>query len=230
MIVGRAALETPAVVAGLDDVAVVGEPIEQRGGHLRITEHARPFAEGEVGGDHDRGALVEAADEVEEELASGLGEGQIAELVQHDEVQPRELIGEPPWPAAAHLGLEPVDQIDHVIEATARAGTDTASRDGDGEVGFTGAGAADQDGVALLRQEVTLGEVADQRFVDRGGRKVEVGKIFGQRSRAIVSWYLIERACFSLISALSRSPTMRCGSCWRLTAVAITSSKAAFMP
>jgi hypothetical protein len=26
------------------------------------------------------------------------------------------------------------------------------------------------------------------------------------------SWYLIERACFSLISAVSRSPMMRCGS------------------
>jgi hypothetical protein len=44
------------------------------------------------------------------------------------------------------------------------------------------------------------------------------------------SWYLIERACFSLISAVSRSPMMRCGSCWRLTAVAMISSKAAFMP
>jgi hypothetical protein len=38
----------------------------------------RPFTEGEVGGDDDRGALVEAADEVEQELAAGLGEGQIA--------------------------------------------------------------------------------------------------------------------------------------------------------
>ena len=35
---------------------------------------------------------------------------------------------------------------------------------------------------------------------------------------AVVSWYLIERACFSAISALSRSPTKRCGSCLRLTA------------
>jgi hypothetical protein len=31
----------------------------------------------------------------------------------------------------------------------------------------------------------------------------------GGGSLAMVSWYLIERACFSLISALSRSPTMR---------------------
>jgi hypothetical protein len=40
----------------------------------------------------------------------------------------------------------------------------------------------------------------------------------------MVSWYLIERACFSAISALSKSPTMRGGSCRRLMAVAITSS------
>ena len=56
-----AALEAPAVVTGLDDVAVVGEAIEQRGGHLGITEDARPFAERQVGGDDDRGALVEPA-------------------------------------------------------------------------------------------------------------------------------------------------------------------------
>jgi hypothetical protein len=34
----------------LDDVAVVGETIEECGGHLWVAEHARPFAEGEIGG------------------------------------------------------------------------------------------------------------------------------------------------------------------------------------
>ena len=43
-------------------------------------------------------------------------------------------------------------------------------------------------------------------------------------SLAMVIWYLIERACFSDISALSRSPTKRCGSCLRLIAVANVSS------
>ena len=80
------ALEAPAVVAGLDYVAVVGQAIEQRGGHLGVTEYGGPFAEGEIGGDDDRGALVEAADKVEQELAAGLGEGQIAELIEDDEV------------------------------------------------------------------------------------------------------------------------------------------------
>ena len=61
-------LEAPAFVAGLDDVAVVGQPVEQRSSHLGI-------AEGEVGGDDHRAALVEPAGEVEEQLTAGLGEG-----------------------------------------------------------------------------------------------------------------------------------------------------------
>jgi len=61
-----AAFESPAVVAGLDDVAVMGQPVEQRGGHLGVAEHAGPFSEGEIGGDDDGGALVEPADDMEQ--------------------------------------------------------------------------------------------------------------------------------------------------------------------
>jgi len=43
-----AALEPSAVIAGFDDIAVVGQAIEQRGGHFGIGEYARPFTEGEV--------------------------------------------------------------------------------------------------------------------------------------------------------------------------------------
>ena len=65
-----AALEAPTVVAGLDDIAVMGQAIEQRSGHLGISEHARPFTEREVGGDDDRGALIEPADKVEQKLSA----------------------------------------------------------------------------------------------------------------------------------------------------------------
>jgi hypothetical protein len=64
-----AVLEAPTLIAGLDDVAVVSEAIEQRGGHLRIAEHAGPFAESEICCDDDRRASVETADQVEQELA-----------------------------------------------------------------------------------------------------------------------------------------------------------------
>jgi hypothetical protein len=45
-----AAFEVPAVISGFDDVAVMGQAIEQGSRHLGIGEDARPFAEGEIGG------------------------------------------------------------------------------------------------------------------------------------------------------------------------------------
>jgi hypothetical protein len=44
--------------------------------------------ESEIGGDDNRRSLVEPADEMEQELAAGLGKGQISELVQDDKVHP----------------------------------------------------------------------------------------------------------------------------------------------
>jgi hypothetical protein len=87
MPVSGAVLEAPALVACLDDIAVMSETVELWGGHLWIAEDARPFAEDEIGGDDHQGVLVEAADGVEQQLPTGLGEGQIAEIVEHDEVQ-----------------------------------------------------------------------------------------------------------------------------------------------
>ncbi len=67
-------LEPQALVAGLDDVAVMRQSIEQRRRHLRVAEHAGPLAEREIGGDDDGRALVEPVDEVEQQVAAGLSE------------------------------------------------------------------------------------------------------------------------------------------------------------
>jgi len=48
-----AAFESPAFVAALDDVAMVSQAVEQRGGHFGVAEDAGPFAEREIGGDDD---------------------------------------------------------------------------------------------------------------------------------------------------------------------------------
>jgi hypothetical protein len=71
-----AVFEAPGLVAGFDDLAVLGQAVEECCGHLRVAEDGRPFGECEVGGDDNRGAFVEAADEMEEQLSTGLCEGQ----------------------------------------------------------------------------------------------------------------------------------------------------------
>lgn len=64
-----------ALVARLDDVAVMGQAIEQRGRHLRVAEHARTLCEVEAGDDHHAGVFVEATQQMEEQCASGLLNG-----------------------------------------------------------------------------------------------------------------------------------------------------------
>jgi hypothetical protein len=43
-------LEAPGLVAGFHDVAVMGDSIEQRGGHLRVVEDLWPFGAQSSGG------------------------------------------------------------------------------------------------------------------------------------------------------------------------------------
>ena len=145
-----AALEAPAIVAGLNDIAMVGQAIQQSGGHLGITKDCRPFAEGKIGGDDNRGALVKPTDQVEEELPTGLGEGQIAEFIQDDEVHAGQVIGQATLAGVARFDLEPIHEIDDVVEAATGSPSDAASGDRDGEVSLACAGATDQDGITLL--------------------------------------------------------------------------------
>jgi hypothetical protein len=159
----------------------MGEPVEQRGRHLRVAEDARPLAEGEIGRNDDRSLLVETADEVEEELTAGLSEGQIAELVEDDEIEAGEVIGDAALASGARLSLEPIDEIDDIVEAGTGRVADAAAGDGDREVGLAGPGAADEDGIALLSQEGAGRQVPNQGLVDGGAVELELGQLFRQR-------------------------------------------------
>ena len=153
MVIVTPALEAPAIVSSFDNIAMVCEAIEESGRHFGVCEDAWPFAEGEIGGDDDRGALVKPADEIEQQLTAGLGEGQIAEFVEDDEVHAGQLIGKPALPGIAGFALKAIDEIHHVVEPATGAGSNTVASNGDRKMGFTGASSAHQHGVALLGEE-----------------------------------------------------------------------------
>ena len=75
------------------------------------------------------GAFVEAADEMEQQLSAALREGQIAEFVESDEVHACQVIGKVALTVCTGLCLEPVDEIEHIEEAAARAGADATAGD-----------------------------------------------------------------------------------------------------
>src|ERR1700704_2009671 len=63
------------------------------------------------------------------------------------------MLGDTTLPSVAGLNLQAVDEVDHVVEAPAGTGSDTASGNGDGHMCLAGAGTADQHDVALLGDE-----------------------------------------------------------------------------
>jgi hypothetical protein len=115
----------------------MGQTVEERGGHLCITEDAGPFTERQVGGDDDGCPLIEAADQMEEELPAGLGEGQVAELVEDQEVEAAEEIGQPALSFGAGFRVKLVDQIDAVEEAATCAVSNAGAGNRDGKVGLS---------------------------------------------------------------------------------------------
>src|SRR5689334_17089231 len=138
------------------------EAVEKGCGHFGVTKNQRPFAEGKIGGHDHRGLLVEPADQMEQQLAAGLGERQISEFVQHDEVLAAHVVGQPALPAGAAFGFEPVDQVYDVEEPTAGALANASTCDRYRQMSLSGTGSADQYDIALMRQELAGGEIAHQ--------------------------------------------------------------------
>ena len=117
---------------------------------------------------------------MEQQLSTGLGERQVAQLVEDDEVEATEVVRHSALSAGAGLGLELVDQVDDVEVATTHTAPDAGPGDGDGEVGLARAGAADQHDVALLGNEAAAGEVPDQVLVDRRPIEDELVDVLGE--------------------------------------------------
>ena len=62
------------------------QPIQQRGGHLGVAKHTRPFREAEVGGDDHAGVFVQFGQQVKLQGTAALTEGQIPQLIQYHQV------------------------------------------------------------------------------------------------------------------------------------------------
>ena len=83
------------------------------------------------------------------------------------------------WPGrqgGAGLGLQAIDQVDDIEETPSDAGPGN----GNGEVVLACSGAADKDDIALLSEERSDGQFADQPFIDRGAGEVELLQVIGQ--------------------------------------------------
>jgi hypothetical protein len=78
---GLAGAEAVGLGAGFEEVGVEGDAVDDCGDQTRVGEHAAPFAEGQVGGDRDRGSLFAFGDDLEQELGAARVDLDVAQLV-----------------------------------------------------------------------------------------------------------------------------------------------------
>ncbi len=82
-----------------EDVGVVDDAVDHRGGDGLVSEDAAPAGERQVAGEDQRGVFVAGGDELEEQVRGVLLEGEVADLVDDDQpvaAQPGELLGSRP--------------------------------------------------------------------------------------------------------------------------------------
>jgi hypothetical protein len=80
-----------AVAVHLEDVDVMGEPIEQGARQALGAEHGGPLVERQIAGDDGGATLVALAEHLEQQLGAGWRERHIAELVDDQELIAGEL-------------------------------------------------------------------------------------------------------------------------------------------
>ena len=79
--------EAVALAVHLQDVDVVGEPVQQGTGEAVRAEDLGPFVEGQGGGHHDGVPVVALAEDLEEQVRSGEGQGHVAQFVDDQQAE-----------------------------------------------------------------------------------------------------------------------------------------------
>ncbi len=172
--VDAAVAESVAGALQGEDVGVVDDAVDHRGGDGLVAEHTAPAAEGQVAGEDERGVFVAAADELEEQVRSVLLEGQVADLIDDDQpVAPQS--GELLWESSSAVGIgesgDPVHGRGEQHPVAMVCGRDPESGS---QVGLAGAGWSEQDDVAGFGEEPSGREGCDLLPDGRLGVEVEL--------------------------------------------------------
>ncbi len=177
----RCRYRVPRISATKLDLASVylGRSREQRAGEALAGEDRGPFLERQVRGDHGGAVFVALAEDVEQELASGLRQGHVSELVDDQQFHLGELVLEAEQPFL-------VARLDHLMghlggggEADGEALLAGGQAEGQSDVRLAHAARAQQDRVLAAVDVVAVGEIQHQHLVERRDRlEVEALELF----------------------------------------------------
>src|SRR5215203_6502446 len=173
--------------AGLDDVSVEGESVDDGSGEPGVGEGGAPFGEGGIGGAGDRGFLLARSDDLEQQFGAAGVEPDVSDFVEAEQIQ-MGVAGHDPGQLSVVGGL---DQL--IGQGGGGDVADPASlfsgggAQGDEQMGFPSARVTEQDQRFSLVDPAAGGEVAQGRLRQVGQQGgVEVGQPFGARKYGLV--------------------------------------------
>jgi hypothetical protein len=145
----------------LHDDSVMEQSVEQRRGDDGIAEYVAPFSEATVRGEDHRPALIARVDELEEQIAAAVDDGQIADLIDD---QQRGAAEEPDALLQTAFALRPsqmAEQIGQCAEVDAAPGFHRLDTKRYGEMAFSGAGRTEEVYDLAARDKAQLRERQD---------------------------------------------------------------------
>jgi len=86
--------EPVALAVHLEDVAVMGQAVEQGRRHALALEDLAPLAERQIAGDQQAGPFIPIRKDLEQQLGAGPAEREVAQLITDQQIHPIELAQE----------------------------------------------------------------------------------------------------------------------------------------
>ena len=144
----------------------MSEPVQQGASESLGAKDFRPFLEGQVGRKHEAMMLIGPADDLEEQFGPRLGEGNISQFIDDQQIESLELFVQSLKPFFLPAFHELSDKIGGGIEADAVALGASRKRQSANQLSFPGSGVSDQQDVFSFVQILASQELPDQRLIE----------------------------------------------------------------
>ena len=144
----------------------MSEPVKEGPGEPLGAKDLGPFLKGQVGGHHKAMMLIGPADDLEEQFGSGLGEGNISEFIDDQEMESLELFVQSLKPFFLPALHELRDQVCGCVETNVSALGTSGKRQGTDQMRFTGSRGSDDQHVFPFVEILPSQELPNQRFAE----------------------------------------------------------------
>src|SRR5260370_10849411 len=176
-----------ALAIHLENVAPMGEPVQQRSGHPLSLEDLAPVAKRQVTGDQHAGALVAIAKDPEQELDAATTERHVSQLVADQQVRPLQLPEEFIQRVLLLSLFELADQLRGREEAHPQTLPASGLAQGYGDVSFPSSLTSDKTAIVLMFYPFASCQLQDLRLGElRQGAKIERVEVLQDRKPGVL--------------------------------------------